>query len=768
MNSMNTEFTIKNFRIFDSKGATFTVAPLTLLTGCNSAGKSSMVKAMLLLKNFFDQMRRDIDLYADCYPARYRLGVTNSNLKLGDFSSILNKDSKDNKITFAYTIKPQMAFEEFLVEYVFESNPKDDLNEGWLSDIVIRNRNKRIVYQIKIRDGQAKVHYRNLTLLKKSFSQFIVLLLDKSIDSYLYESHNIQGYEELNSKIETRTIEIYGEDFYKSLNEQITSPEKKDKILKVHIKKLQELKNIQVIWDKVRSIIKSIPDEEIAYFNDNYSHYPSNIKKLFTNKDDLFLFNNAFAIKSYLETDILCYFPLMHILDDVAKSQVRNILKSYPIYWDDEWEDIVEDFENSKYANFLDYYRHFEENDELRYRCWKNQQYKFSTGKNLKRDLIADSLYDMFENLRFIDEWDEDLLKTDRENETVARITFNVLSRLFWKTSFDLSLNPSDFIHIDEHWIDFEYTNHPIYNTFVPYVETLLFELILPNQLLTHFEYIGSSRVDVQRLYNVDSKEDSFGKRLTTYFTAKRNYKEDGYIVNTFLNKWIRAFGIGHSITLKNVEKGVGIVAYIHNDPEDVDGHLLADEGYGITQLFSILLEIETRIITLTNELDNSKMRDLYIGLKSGKINTKNGVIDFVLRAINDLDNIKDIFKKESIEPTYMISTIVIEEPEIHLHPRYQSLLAEMFMDAYKNYNIHFIIETHSEYLIRKLQTLIAKPECELNNDDVAIHYISKEASQRVKRIGIQDDGRLETPFGAGFFDEADNLAMELLTIKWM
>ena len=91
-----------------------------------------------------------------------------------------------------------------------------------------------------------------------------------------------------------------------------------------------------------------------------------------------------------------------------------------------------------------------------------------------------------------------------------------------------------------------------------------------------------------------------------------------------------------------------------------------------------------------------------------------------------------------------------------------------MFMDAYKNYNIHFIIETHSEYLIRKLQTLIAKPECELNNDDVAIHYISKEASQRVKRIGIQDDGRLETPFGAGFFDEADNLAMELLTIKWM
>ena len=37
---MNTKYTIKNFRVFDSYGATIDLKPLTILTGCNSSGKS--------------------------------------------------------------------------------------------------------------------------------------------------------------------------------------------------------------------------------------------------------------------------------------------------------------------------------------------------------------------------------------------------------------------------------------------------------------------------------------------------------------------------------------------------------------------------------------------------------------------------------------------------------------------------------------------------------------------------------------------------------
>ena len=119
------------------------------------------------------------------------------------------------------------------------------------------------------------------------------------------------------------------------------------------------------------------------------------------------------------------------------------------------------------------------------------------------------------------------------------------------------------------------------------------------------------------------------------------------------------------------------------------------------------------------------------------------------------------------------ITTLAIEEPENHLHPRYQALLAEMFVDAYKNYNIHFIVETHSEYMVRKLQTLVAKKE--LTQGEVSLQYVydadpekRPKGEPHVKSIKIREDGTLREAFGPGFFDEADNLAMDLLTIKAM
>jgi predicted ATPase len=117
--------------------------------------------------------------------------------------------------------------------------------------------------------------------------------------------------------------------------------------------------------------------------------------------------------------------------------------------------------------------------------------------------------------------------------------------------------------------------------------------------------------------------------------------------------------------------------------------------------------------------------------------------------------------------------TIAIEEPENHLHPKFQSMLAEMFADAYKNYGIHFIVETHSEYMVRKLQTLVARKE--LTPKEVSLQYFySPDIEQRpqgepqVKDIPIREDGILLAPFGPGFLDEADNLVTDILTLKAM
>lgn len=116
--------------------------------------------------------------------------------------------------------------------------------------------------------------------------------------------------------------------------------------------------------------------------------------------------------------------------------------------------------------------------------------------------------------------------------------------------------------------------------------------------------------------------------------------------------------------------------------------------------------------------------------------------------------------------------TFLIEEPESNLHPALQSKLADLFVEASKAFNTQFIIETHSEYLIRKLQFLTAKKE--ISPEDTVIYYfyppdhpdVVSGREPQVKKINIRADGSLTGEFGSGFFDEADNIALELFLLK--
>ncbi|MGR3913343.1 MAG: DUF3696 domain-containing protein [Gammaproteobacteria bacterium] len=73
-------------------------------------------------------------------------------------------------------------------------------------------------------------------------------------------------------------------------------------------------------------------------------------------------------------------------------------------------------------------------------------------------------------------------------------------------------------------------------------------------------------------------------------------------------------------------------------------------------------------------------------------------------------------------------SIIIMEQPEIHLHPSAQSALADVMIDAiysrekHNDRNIQLIIETHSEHFLRRLQLRIA--EGKIVREDVAAYYI--------------------------------------------
>ncbi|MCY3779594.1 MAG: DUF3696 domain-containing protein [Chloroflexi bacterium] len=66
-------------------------------------------------------------------------------------------------------------------------------------------------------------------------------------------------------------------------------------------------------------------------------------------------------------------------------------------------------------------------------------------------------------------------------------------------------------------------------------------------------------------------------------------------------------------------------------------------------------------------------------------------------------------------------STIILEQPELHLHPSVQAGLADVFIDVIKNRNLQILLESHSEHLLRRLQRRIAEED--FAPEDVALYF---------------------------------------------
>ena len=105
------------------------------------------------------------------------------------------------------------------------------------------------------------------------------------------------------------------------------------------------------------------------------------------------------------------------------------------------------------------------------------------------------------------------------------------------------------------------------------------------------------------------------------------------------------------------------------------------------------------------------------------------------------------------------------------MHPSFQSKLAEIFAEAITLFGINILVETHSEYLIRKLQYLIASNDNKLTKEDVSIYYLNDPkqvpaGENQVYKLDIREDGFMNNDFGEGFFDEASSLSLGLLSLK--
>ena len=104
-------------------------------------------------------------------------------------------------------------------------------------------------------------------------------------------------------------------------------------------------------------------------------------------------------------------------------------------------------------------------------------------------------------------------------------------------------------------------------------------------------------------------------------------------------------------------------------------------------------------------------------------------------------------------------SIIIIEQPEIHLHPKAQALLADVLIDSINakehgnERSIQLIVETHSEHFLRRLQRRIA--EDVITNDHIASYFANITANPTNLDV-LQFDmfGRIYN-WPEGFFGDA-------------
>lgn len=109
------------------------------------------------------------------------------------------------------------------------------------------------------------------------------------------------------------------------------------------------------------------------------------------------------------------------------------------------------------------------------------------------------------------------------------------------------------------------------------------------------------------------------------------------------------------------------------------------------------------------------------------------------------------IFVQGALMPAH--SSLMVEQPEVQLHPTSQLELGSFFKDLWDKYKVGSIIETHSENILLRLRRLIAKEELQPEDVSIAFFDFDKDKKQPIiKNLNITKNGSIEKGLSSEFF----------------
>jgi len=736
------EISLENFRVFKDKSS-FELAPITILTGANSSGKSSVIKALNLMQGFYKEK--------DNITLNFVENAENSyHHQLGDFDLVLNRENQNkNEFSISYKI-PYKFWDEITYNYwgdlfvknTFEKKAgNDNFKQGKLTSSSIYLQNEKVLLS-KI-DYQENTRYFNIPEIikiiqtlhreyidyKEKIKPYIVMLEDKiaeednpikdetimTINDYTgpvtcFYNHYSSSAVDFNPflegycpKLDQQFSDFMGFDYVKlqifASNSNLLEADRT--FIKFQTQPIISScgfsSNVSCIYNpKILKLISQIP---IA----NYDNFEQNLWELIVNNDSRIL--DKHSLESFLKIfeDIDHYVLKSVWRDPYSYEDYHPVL--FPLDNGEASIQAIKDFiKKTDTKDFKSFYDKiiseihnetstFEYSDEkITNQIYQKITSKFSLEKYCSTANMISILryFYMLETILNHHNGSIDYFYFESDGFPIAGIPE-------WR----IQQNPDekfDNIQVSHLSVFRKSKLYSFIEDAIKSIDFLTYEQIkLFNK---KSDFIESVRANTQRLYTYMSQGTSFNNFLVKFLDKK--YPID------FIDKWVKEFEIGDGVDYKkNIVAGVGTQLIIKRGDDEIN---IVDLGYGVTQFLALLLRI------------------VYAD--------ENGY-----------------------------STVAIEEPETNLHPDLQTKLADLFIDAYDTFGINFIIETHSEYLIRKLQVLTATGQ--IKPEETVIHYIGRNPNEeQVKTIHIKHNGKLTKKFGSGFFDEADMLAICLVEFE--
>ena len=213
--------------------------------------------------------------------------------------------------------------------------------------------------------------------------------------------------------------------------------------------------------------------------------------------------------------------------------------------------------------------------------------------------------------------------------------------------------------------------------------------------------YLGPLR-DRPRRYYETLAEDPKNVGATGKFTAALIHTNQA--LRKKLDFWVHEFAFGDSVRAKSITDHLFSVEF-HRGNEATN---IADAGFGASQLLPLIVQ------ALTGD-------------------------------------------KGSLS--------IAEQPEIHLNPRLQSRLADLFVEM-ANGGQRALVETHSEHLLLRLRRLVA--EGKISADNVAVYFVEREdGKSTVRPVPIKENGHIDQrDWPSGFFQEPLEESIALATAQ--